>query len=93
MTEQREVDVDAGDPPSIWIQWKGTGLCADFRCACGAEGHIDEYFAYSIRCGACGQVWLLPRAVGLVKIEDATEGDQKWHGPDDAKDVRMDDDE
>lgn len=57
--------------PSVWVQWKGTTLCADFRCTCGGRGHVDDGFAYAIRCGHCGQAWVLPQTLTLTRIEDA----------------------
>lgn len=79
-------DPDAGDPPSISVQWKGTDLCAGFRCQCGAEGHIDDYFCYSISCEACGQVYVLPRTIQLLKAEEVAD----FHAPEDARPVVMD---
>lgn len=55
--------------PSVWVQWKGTELCADFRCTCGARGHIDNGFCYRVRCEACGQVWELPQTLTLTAVE------------------------
>jgi hypothetical protein len=76
------------ESPSVWVQWKGTELCADFRCACGAQGHIDDGFAYTVRCGACDQVWVLPQTLKLVRVEDATERD--GHSSADPRPVEMD---
>jgi hypothetical protein len=79
-------DPDAGEPPNIWIQWKGTELCADFRCRCGQRGHIDDGFCYAIRCESCGQVYVLPRTVELIPNEDSTD----VYVEDDARTVTMD---
>jgi hypothetical protein len=49
-----------------YIQWKGTDVCLDFQCQCGASGHFDGYFAYSLRCGACGGVFDLPHSVEVI---------------------------
>lgn len=44
----------AGSEASMFIQWKGTDLCADFVCGvCGADGHLDCDFAYTVRCPSC----------------------------------------
>lgn len=72
----------------VWVQWKGTSVCADFHCGCGAEGHIDAMFAYSVRCGTCGQVWVLPQTLPLVRLEDASEIYRTWHS--DGVPVEMD---
>lgn len=36
--------------PHGWIQWKGTSVCMDVHCACGAHGHVDADFAYTLKC-------------------------------------------
>lgn len=43
--------------PHLWIQWKGTDLCADVHCACGELSHFDGDFCYFLRCPCCGHVW------------------------------------
>lgn len=43
-----------------FIQWKGTDVCMDFTCDCGAEGHFDGAFAYVVKCPGCGQEWEMP---------------------------------
>jgi hypothetical protein len=53
------------DPPdddgtSVFVQWKGTDVCLDFRCTCGWDGHFDGYFAYVVRCGGCDALWEMP---------------------------------
>lgn len=53
----REFRPDETDKPHGWIQWKGTNVCMDFHCQCGAMGHVDADFAYVIKCGACGQFY------------------------------------
>jgi hypothetical protein len=58
-------------PPYIYVQWKGTELCGDFHCECGASGHIDDGFAYSVLCeGGCGRVWELPVNLPLIVGRD-----------------------
>lgn len=37
------------------VQWKGTKLCLDFICACGFQGHVDDYFCYVLECSECGR--------------------------------------
>jgi hypothetical protein len=58
------------DGPHAWIQWKGTGVCADIYCSCGRHGHIDEDFTYSIRC-PCGRLWGMDPNVTLVPLDEA----------------------
>lgn len=38
-----------------WLQWKGTDVCMDIHCTCGALGHLHGLFAYTIKCGHCGK--------------------------------------
>lgn len=59
-------DFSPMDGTHAFIQWKGTDVCLDFRCECGAIGHFDGFFAYQLRCGACSRVWDMPHTVGLV---------------------------
>lgn len=57
--------------PYLYVQWKGTELCGDFHCACGAIGHIDdELFAYAVQCGRCGAIWELPIHMPLIEGRD-----------------------
>ena len=46
-----------GSDASMFIQWKGTDVCLDFYCPCGAHGHLDGSFAYNVRCPMCGSVF------------------------------------
>lgn len=46
--------------PYAFLQWKGTDVCFDFHCACGADLHFDGYFAYNVECGQCHAVWEMP---------------------------------
>lgn len=57
--------------PHGWIQWKGTDVCMDFWCACGAHGHIDATFAYFIKCRHCNRVYMTNGHIELIEIEDA----------------------
>ena len=43
--------------PHLWIQWKGTDVCCDIHCSCGAHLHFDGDFLYAFKCGACGQLY------------------------------------
>ena len=54
---------DQGCPkPGVFIQWKGTDVCMDFRCVCGDNCHFDGYFAYVVEC-SCGRRWEMPHYV------------------------------
>lgn len=69
LCEAADADVRSG--PHGWIQWKGTDVCMDVRCSCGASTHVDAEFAYTIRCGACGLLWAVCANVRLVEITEA----------------------
>lgn len=51
-----------------WIQWKGTSGCLDFRCRCGAAGHVDSDFTYFYKCAACGDTFAVGQTVRLYRI-------------------------
>lgn len=59
------------DGTHVFIQWKGTDVCLDFRCECGAYGHFDGGFAYALRCGSCHRAWALPHSVALVPLPES----------------------
>ncbi len=65
------------DGPHGWIQWKGTNVCMDLHCACGAHLHADEEFFYSVRCGHCGVTYAVSPFVKLVPL---TPEEAAWHG-------------
>lgn len=46
--------------PSAFIQWKGTDVCMDFYCECGAHCHFDGDFAYTVKCPHCETVFEMP---------------------------------
>ena len=50
-----------------FIQWKGTDLCMDLECECGAHNHYDGYFAYWVECGSCGKTYRMPQHVDVVE--------------------------
>jgi len=61
-----------GSDLEMFIQWKGTDLCADFHCDCGYDGHLDSEFAYYVKCGGCGTVYELGTQVIARRVaEDA----------------------
>ena len=64
------------DDPHAFIQWKGTDVCMDFHCDCGAQCHFDGAFAYAVKCPHCGTVWQMPCLVKPRKMKP--EHDQYW---------------
>ena len=54
-----------------WIQWKGTSVCMDVHCRCGADGHVDAEFAYFYRCRACGVTFAVGQNVRLYSVSAA----------------------
>lgn len=73
---------------NVFVQWKGTDACFDFGCECGANGHFDGFFAYSLRCGACGAVYAMPSTVYPRRLTDDEVASWPSAGP---VDVDMDD--
>ena len=53
-----------------WIQWKGTDVCMDVRCRCGAHGHVDASFAYFYKCLACGDTFAVGQTVRLYALDE-----------------------
>lgn len=49
--------------PSAFLQWKGTDVCMDFYCKCGAHCHFDGAFAYCVKCPHCKTVYEMPHTV------------------------------
>jgi hypothetical protein len=60
--------------PCCWIQWKGTSVCMDFTCVCGAAGHVDAEFAYNVKCASCGRVFFVNGHIELIEIENPDSG-------------------
>jgi hypothetical protein len=59
------------------VQWKGTKVCMDFQCECGANCHSDAWGVYLVQCPHCGVVWemptiLIPRKATLERIAELT---------------------
>lgn len=52
------------------IQWKGTDVCIDLFCKCGASGHIDGDFFYHYKCSACGSKYAVATHVNLIELTD-----------------------
>ena len=49
--------VKSEDTPGCFIQWKGTDVCIDLYCPCGAMGHYNGGFLYAWKCPECQAVW------------------------------------
>ncbi|MCW2785229.1 MAG: hypothetical protein JWP74_1746 [Marmoricola sp.] len=59
-----------GSDAEMFIQWKGTTVCLDFYCDCGVHGHLDEDFAYLIKCPGCDTTYEMGTQVIAKKLED-----------------------
>lgn len=73
MTDHYEAIYSQDNPPGEahgWIQWKGTNVCMDVHCSCGALTHIDADFAYYIQCGACGKQYATGCNVKLIPLTE-----------------------
>lgn len=58
--------------PSVFIQWKGTDVCMDFYCECGAHCHFDGDFAYAVKCPHCATIWEMPCHMFPRKADERT---------------------
>ena len=72
--------------PHAFIQWKGTDVCMDFHCECGAHCHFDGDFAYAVKCPHCNTIWEMPCYLIPRKANGDTYADHvetaKLMGPD-----------
>ncbi len=68
---------------SNFIQWKGTDVCMDFKCECGAHLHIDGMFGYYIKCSHCETVYKLGSSVSIEKCSETPDTDAVLIGIDD----------
>lgn len=53
-----------------FVQWKGTDLCADAHCECGARVHVCGDFMYFINCANCGKAYYMGSYVKLYEVTD-----------------------
>jgi hypothetical protein len=60
---------EESDQPRAFIQFKGTHICMDFYCECGADCHFDGYFAHVVQCPHCLTKWEMPWMVFPRKAE------------------------
>lgn len=58
-----------GSDARMFIQWKGTDVCLDFYCPCGAHCHFDGDFAYELRCPHCLSVFEMGTQVIARRVE------------------------
>jgi hypothetical protein len=61
------------DKPSAWLQWKGSDVCIDVHCECGAHMHFDCDFLYHVKCSACGQVYEMDGHIQMHKLDHEPE--------------------
>lgn len=59
--------------PHGWLQWKGTDACMDIHCKCGHHSHIDEMFAYHVKCPSCGTVYFCNGHIEFIELEQVPE--------------------
>ncbi len=65
--ESKQFNVDHPAPHG-WIQWKGTDVCIDINCECGALLHHDGDFMYFVRCPKCQTVYECDGHIKLHKV-------------------------
>ena len=54
--------------PSASIQWKGTDVCMDVRCECGARYHIDGEFCQFVKCPKCEKTFVCVPDIQLLEV-------------------------
>jgi hypothetical protein len=55
--------------PHGWVQWKGTNVCMDLHCKCGAHCHIDDDFVYHWKCPHCSTVYMCNGHIEMIELE------------------------
>lgn len=72
--------VDARDAPQDRpfgsIQWKGTSVCIDLYCKCGAHLHFDGEFFFGFDCPRCKQRYHVGTNVRLIPLD--SEEERAW---------------
>lgn len=66
--------------PHAFVQWKGTDVCMDFHCDCGAQCHFDGYFADAVKCPHCNAEWEMPWNVYPRRLDRTSEAG-RWRDP------------
>lgn len=56
------------DTVHAFVQYKGTDICMDFYCECGAHCHFDGFFAHAVECPHCHEKWEMPPLVVPRKV-------------------------
>lgn len=56
--------------PHGWVQWKGTDVCMDVHCKCGALTHVDADFTYYVKCSACGTVYMCNGHIEFIELKE-----------------------
>jgi len=60
--------------PNVFVQWKGTDVCADFHCKFGSHQHIcNEMFMYYIQCAKCKQNYRVPNMLQLEEVGETVD--------------------
>lgn len=54
--------------PHGWIQWKGTDVCIDLHCECGALLHYDGDFLYYFVCTHCNRLWEMGTHIPIYEV-------------------------
>jgi len=73
MANDKAFDLSADiEETHAFIQWKGTNVCMDFWCDCGAQCHFDGYFAYAAACPHCKTIWQMPSRLFPRKADERT---------------------
>lgn len=62
------------DKPHGWIQWKGTDVCIDIHCVCGAHLHLDVDFLYNVQCAHCKKYFQLNPHIELIELKEEPKG-------------------
>lgn len=91
MKHRQSSHIDIEEPlfdgkPHIWLQWKGTDVCCDIHCACGAHLHFDGDFFYFFRCPHCDQHWEVGSHVAIYPVT------KEQMGGIEAKEIERDED-
>src|SRR5262249_53891442 len=67
--------------PHISIQWKGTDVCCDIRCACGVSSHYDGDFFYFFQCPHCERFWEVGTHVAIYPVTEADMAGRHYEVP------------
>ncbi len=53
----------------LYVQWKGTDICADLHCDCGHHTHVCGDFMYTAMCEKCEQHYRLDEHITITKVD------------------------